>query len=342
MMKTRVPSCSNPCTNLGILLFAGAMVLIVGAPVRAHAQCTYAAQISDGGLYCISATSTLGNSPQMPVLSYNDGGTSCETDSYTMTVEYMVVGDDYLNSQTFGLYESGDLAGNVQWVVNWSNNLGDMGYYSEGGQGQMQVSVNGDPPFPVADFDIGGQNPSTSSITAVIVSDGAPWWYGHTLTWESGNRQFYPLDPSSYYYRYPIFGTPDGFGLSQLDGSTNANPTLVNDTSIWTWTINLQYGVQVANQHKSAAQSHFQNQMAQMLSDTGGSAIYPNPVQSLAPPGCNITWNGTGNNAYWNADWINLYNGGYWATWTGTAWSYGNAVNPNYAQQVCNSPSQTI
>jgi hypothetical protein len=172
--------------------------------------------------------------------------------------------------------------------------------------------------------------------------------YGHALTWETqaanptGNVQFLPgMDKTGTYLRPPAWGGPDGFGLSQLDGSPNANPSLVTDDSLWTWTTNLMYGVQVANGNSSSAYNHFQSQWNNMKAYTaklGLPQINPNSVDGY----CNFTWNGTGNNAYWNADWISAYNGGYWANWTGTGWDYGSAYNPDYVVNVCNSRSYTI
>jgi hypothetical protein len=157
-----------------------------------------------------------------------------------------------------------------------------------------------------------------------------------------GNVQFYGVsqfDPSYTYTGTPVWGPFDGFGLSQIDGSPGANPSLLTDNSLWIWTTNLMYGVvQVANKKQGLASPHFQQQMTLMLSRTAGSPKYPNPVGG----NCQFTWNGTGNNAYWNADWISLYNGGYYDTWTGTTWSYGSAYNPNYVPNVCSKKSYTM
>ncbi|MGA2754200.1 MAG: hypothetical protein ABSE53_10545 [Terracidiphilus sp.] len=318
------------------------LVLAIGGATWSRAQgCDNVDSIYQGGKYCIAATTALsGNNPEMPVLTYQGTGNACDTYSVTLDLEFRQPGDSDPNAWTIGIYSSGNLQGNVPWTVDWRQNQGDIGQYAEGGDGEIDYALNGSDYGPdYVDFYVYGQNPSTSSITAALGTLGPPWWYGHALTWESGNQQFLPgWDSTDTFLGPPVWGYPDGFGLSQLDGSPSANPTLVTDNSIWTWTTNLIYGVQVASGHRAAAQAHFQQQMTLMLNNTGGSPQYPNPVSGY----CQFTWNGTGNNAYWNADWINLYNGGYWETWTGTGWSYGSATNPNYTPNVCSQPSYTI
>jgi hypothetical protein len=331
----------------GRLLLGGLALLLMFlvTPGQVQAQgCDNQGSISAYAYYCISATSLTGNNPQMPQLTYGGNFAACDTAQYIMELDFAGPGS-YLNGESYGLYDVGaGIPGNVTWIVDWSQNLGDVGNYSEGGNGQLWAFDNG---VQTDDFQffVYGQNPSFGSITAVLGSLGAPWWYGHTLTWETlvanppyGNTQFYySFDPTFTYIGSPVWGYPDGYGLSQLDGSSGANPLLLTDDSLWTWTTNLAYGVQVANQNQTAAYNHFQNQFQQMLSDTAGTPQYPNPIYGY----CNLTGTSLGSN-YWNADWINKYNGGYWATWTGSGWSYGNSTNPTYTINVCNQPSHTI
>ena len=337
---------------LGSLLSA---FLVVPCTGQTPQFCNNIDSLYPGGQYCIAATTLWsGNNPEMPVLTYQgNGDSSCNSYSYTLELDFSQPGDSYGNAQSFGLYQSGQNPGNVPWTVNWSGNQGDIGQYSEGGNGWIDLSVNGSV-YDGFDFQVWGQNPTNQSVAAYIASLGAPWWYGHTLTWETlsdhrnwtgiyapGNIQFlFGMDPTGTYLGKPDWGYPDGFGLSQLDGSPGANPNLLTDSSLWTWTTNLTYGVQVANANWMGAYFHTLNNLSQMLIDTqnaGSPPQYPAAIGGF----CNFTWNGTGNNAYWNADWINRYNGGYWANWTGTAWSYGSSFNPNYTTNVCGQPSYT-
>jgi hypothetical protein len=322
------------------------LVLAIGGAACSRAQsCDNVDSIYAGGLYCIAATGVTGNNPQMPVLTYfsNVGnGSTCDTSEYLVELDFAQPGDSYSNGESYGLYDSGPIAANVQWVVDWSQNQGDIGEYSEGGNGWIDVYENGNY-YDGFDFNVWGQNPTYSSITTYLRSGlNPPWWYGHALTKESSNQQFIVgtlTSPTAEYFGTPLWGYPDGFGLSQLEGS--AHPNLLTDDSLWTWTTNLMYGVQVANSTQSAASSHFANQMLLMYSYTSGNGLSPNYPTSIGGY-CNFSWNGTGNNAFWNADWINYYNGGPWETWTGSGWSYGNSTNPTYTIQVCNLPSWTI
>lgn len=349
------------------LLVLSAMLSCVGSVGAASAGaqgCDNQDSIYQGGQYCIEATNpTTGNNPWMPVLSYSYGQGSCNT--YTLELDFQQPNNSNLNSGSFGVYHSSDpgqaggsLPGNVPWIVNWSLNDADEGEYSEGGNGGVSTYLSTGYAGTI-EFQVWGQNPTTASITSLLNQLGAPWWYGHALTWETlganptgagygylGNVQFYGLSqfgPGMAYTGTPTFGGPDGFGLSQLDGSPGANPSLVTDDSLWTWTTNLMYGVQVASQNQNSANNYFEAQYTQWLNDTGGNSQYPEAI----PGYCNLSVNGTGNNAYWNADWIQMYNGGHWATWNGptVGWTYHappSPSSPQYPFGVCSQQSYTI
>ncbi len=327
-----------------------------GIPVSMSEPCNNSDALYRGGIYCIAATTTWsGNNPEMPRLTYNGNGdnSTCTSYSYTLMVQFTQPGDTYPNAQSYGMYQSEPMAGNVPWAVDWSQNIGHPGQYSEGGNGWFSITTNG-LTADGFDFRIRGENPSNQSVAEYLSGLSTPWWYGHALTWETfadhpnwtgsyapGNIQFlFGMNPTGEYLGKPDWGKPDGFGLSQLDGSPNANPTKVTDNSLWTWTTNLRYGVEVANGNWMNAYFHFLNNYNQMQTDMGPNPWYPQPIGG----NCNFTWNGTGNNSYWNADWINLYNGGYWEKWNGplSGWSYGSATNPNYTPNVCSMPSYTI
>ncbi len=230
--------------------------------------------------------------------------------------------------------------------------------HSEGGHGDLTDKEDGNTANDVS-FSVYGQNPASGNIATYLNSLSPPWWYGHALTWETlasnpngnppGNVQFLPgMDPTGTYLSPPAWGKPDGFGLSQLDGSPGANASLVTDNSLWTWTTNLMYGVQVANNKKLGAASHFANQYQLMLTDTNDAGLgpmNPQPVYGY----CQITTpNGVGNGSSWNADWIQYYNGGFYEYWNGPStgssslgWSY-NTINPTYVPNVCAQQSYTM
>jgi hypothetical protein len=325
-----------------------ALFLFVVYAAQARAQsCNNSGSIVQGGSYCISATSASGNNPQMPVLSFGGSGSACETYSYLLELDFAQYGDMYANGESYGAYSSGALAGNVVWIVDWSSNSGDAGQYGEGGNGDLYDIVD-DTDY---DFVVWGQNPSSSSITSFLNQPGVkpPWWFGHTLTQESGNRQFYPsASQTNGYYGPPIFGQPDGFGLVQFDGSSKANAPLLTDNILWTWTSNLLLGVAVANGFQAQAQSFWNLNWSQWNAWAAqypqlASAQYP---RSLACGPVTISPTGSGNSQYYNLFQITAYNQGSinennaWASvnpQTGV-WTYNSA----YATLVCSRPSYTL
>ena len=334
------------------------LVLAIGGATLSRAQsCGNVDSIYDGGQYCIAATTALsGNNPEMPVLSYAGSGGTCSSE-YIMELDFQ--GDSFGNGQSYGYYDSGSLPANSQWIVNWSSNQGDVGEYSEGGNGDLEDLEDGGLANEFA-FSVWGQNPSTGSITTALGSLGPPWWYGHTLTYETssanppvGNIQFYLGSGPTGYLGSPVFGGPDGFGLSQLDGSPNANASLVTDDSLWTWTTNLMYGVQVANGAQSAGASYWASQLQQIgnLAATLRvpiSTFYP---KTFSTTYCSFAPAGTGRGAYSNGYGVVGYNAGPAVGKTGDNYSFAS-VNPStgqwyyydwgYATSVCNSQSYTM
>ncbi len=334
------------------------LLAVLGNSARISGQgCTNVGFLAPGGQYCISATSSSGNNPQMPVLKYFGPASVCDTATYTLELDFAQPGDSYGNGQSYGLYQA-TLAGNALWVVDWSLNAGDPGQYLEGGNGWLGIALDG------ADYDgfafyVWGQNPTVNSITSVLGTLNPPWWYGHALTWETlaanpkggGNVQFYgpaQFDPTGTWVGTPVFGGPDGFGLSQLDGSPRANPGLVTDNSLWTWTTNLMYGVQVANNMQTSGASYWAAQLSQAQAlaaknQVALSTYYPNPFSSTY---CNFTPMGAGNNAYNNGFGIAGYNAGpagdnnAFASVNPTmgTWVY----NWSYTSSVCGQQSHTM
>jgi hypothetical protein len=146
------------------------------------ATCVNSGSISQGGSYCIAATNPItGNNPWMPALTYNGTGDSspCNAYSYTLELNFVQPGDSYENGESWGFYNSqdqvGGLLGTAPWAVNWSLNEGDVGQYSEGGNGWINIYVNGQIYEGFA-FNVWGQNPTTASITAQLNSLNPPWW----------------------------------------------------------------------------------------------------------------------------------------------------------------------
>ena len=366
-------------TILGLAVVGGSLELTVGSPclgqstdysigglpISMSAPCNNEDSIYPGGEYCIAATSSAtGNNPRMPVLSYSyDPGDSstCNRNIYDMDISFSQPGDIYGDGQSYGAYNSATdlsqdgtgLPGTTPWVVNWSNNLGDKGWYSQGGDGTLSTYRNG-VLISTITFKVWGQNPSNQSIAAYLTGIGAPWWFGHLLTQESSNRQFYiwqsQTDPSGRWTGTPIFGPKDGFGLAQIDGSccsTSLNDPL-NDNVLWTWTTNLAAGVQKANSLLSRAQNFWGTQWSEWqnwASQNPSQAAVNSPFE-LVCGSAYFTPAGTGNSQYFNLFQIEAYNTGSIDNNNAFAsvnpntgvWNY----NSDYAVIVCSQSSTTL
>lgn len=242
--------------------------------------------------------------------------------------------------------------------------MGDAGEYAEGGNATLTVQHdNGAETINTISFTVYGQNPDLNPITAVLNQLGPPWWFGHTLTHESSNQQFLGgWDSTNSYFGSPKWGRPDGFGLSQIDGSccsTSPNDPLT-DNVLWTWTSNLQAGVSNASVSQSAGATYWQNQLAlmdqyAMQHNASPSSFYPASVNYGY---CSFTPTGTGRNSYVNGYGIIGYNSGPAVGSTGDNHSfasfdsssgnwfyYDDPVNGHgwtYLAAVCIQPSNTI
>jgi hypothetical protein len=307
----------------------------------------------------------------MPTLSYTVSATSCDTVDYTLELDFAQAGDTAGNGQSYGFYDSGTIPGNSVWFVNWSLNEGDAGEYGEGGNASLEVVEDG-MDIGSLSFSVAGQTPTTANITALATQLNPPWWFGHALTLESSNQQFNPISSNkSGYYGAPIFGPPDGFGVAQIDGV--GNPTLLTDDIIWTWTLNLAAGINLASDAEAGAASYWAIQYQQLTNYAAAhnqpkSAYYPDqfpdPTDHPLPPNMKSFTNycgtfspdGTARTAYSNGYGLVGYNAGNPATpvkggllgdnkgfasfeTSSGGWNY---FDWNYVYYVCNQPSLTL
>lgn len=349
----RMPLAFRSCIRSAMLLGLSFFLIVPGGRAQ---TCDNNDSIYSSGQYCITG----GTSPQMPALSYTGSSGTCSSE-YTMELDFAQPGDSYGNGKSYGYYDSGALPANTRWLVDWSMNQGDVGEYSEGGNGDLRDVEDGNLANEFTFF-VYGQDPATSSITASLGLLGTPWWYGHTLTQESSNRQFYywqsQHDPSGTYTGTPVFGPLDGFGLAQIDGS--GNPTLLTDDVMWTWTTNLIAGVGLANASQSGGITYWGIQQGQEYSFETQNGLQrgtdaPNAFNGTTY--CTFMPTGTGHQAYSNGYGIAGYNignpddpapgGGLKGDDKGFAsfqlntggWFYHAW---NYVTLVCNQPSMTL
>jgi hypothetical protein len=151
------------------------------------------------------ATLTINTIPNMPnlVLSVN-GGTSCDTFSYLIDVEY----SDQAQRTTAASYTATDIAGDILSTVNWFGVL-------EGGNATITWTFNGVQQASFSFF-INGSNPANSAVDSYLANGDGAWFKQSLVAEESGA---YTSVPFSQYHQFvataynPVWGTPDGIGL---------------------------------------------------------------------------------------------------------------------------------
>lgn len=132
---------------------------------------------------------------------------------------------------------------------------------------------------------------------------------------------------------YPLWGTPDGIGLLQLEPP---NRTSV-DQDYWSWPANVADGLSLLNRNQSGAYNHWTAQISSAQADGG-----PNPP-SLSGTYCAFRNPQNGGDYYGDADWIHAYNAYYYTQWVRPAppnlgyWNMDGYNHSGYVQNVCNA-----
>ena len=217
---------------------------------------------------------------------------------------------------------------------------------SEGGSATIRWTVNGNAE-PDFHFNIlGKQDPSTTktkvdSFYGPII--GQAWFWGNILDQESSGRQYYSSSG------LPLAtGTPDGIGISQIEGTVNA-PT---DLDYWNYEANIEDGIAILNGTQNAAYSHYNG-----LVTTHGYPPFTSSNDGDSLADCQFSSTASGSVHSWkDAEWITSYNGnggvviggvnvypkGYYIEWNGTSY-YVNKDAPtvysahgSYVGDVCN------
>ena len=313
----------------------------------------YGANIPQGATACISPTGGYTGGPVPPILYITGQGGQCDVSWGVFTMSYTQPAALPYYDGSVGSYVTANVAGGVQAYLEWGTNFyaspWDEGFY-EGGSALLNAYYDGHPqPSYTTGFTISGVNPSLSSLTADMQSYGPPWYFGRVLTRESSNRQFYgPHDHVPYANPYtPVYGPPDGFGVTQLDGETpfgyavGAGGTTVTipkltDAVLWNWQLNLQEGMGLAWSKQSTAYSFFARQQAQAKADGVAPAAASHQAGTCSP----ALWYGSGEYGMQDGEWITEYNGG-------RAYIYNNSsktwtINTSYWDSVCSNNSATI
>jgi len=256
------------------------------------------------------------------VLSVN-GGSSCDSVSYIVSVTYT----DQAGQQTSETYEADNQAGDQTVTVSWSGRL-------VGGNATVSWQLNGASQNSTLGFFINATNPPNNAVDAYASS--GPWFVLNLIAWES---RAWSLSPTGQYKQFdafgnPLWGTPDGIGLMQLEPPARASL----DQDYWSWPANVADGLNwLINTKQAPAYNSWNNEFAQMQTVTGANPVYPDETDYKW---CDFAYPPNGKDEFKDGDWIHFYNGNYFVFF-----HPADAGGPNrwdidtngYVSQVCNA-----
>ena len=301
-------------------------------------------------------TLSINTIPNMPVMTLNvNGGTSCDSFSYQISVTY----SDQAGATTGTnvTFNAQDVPGEASSTVDWFSNF-------EGGNATISWQFDGtsEPSFS---FKINGTNPSNSAVDSYLASGGGPW-FAQSLVAEESSAWY--LGPSGQYKQFdssgnPLFGTPDGIGLMQVEPPNRHN----GDLDFWAWSedvadgLSLLSAILASNGPTTGPYTNWTNEYNDMITNTGG-----HPVPASWPSDCVTPANGAAcagfgplrtfycsfssanangsQNGFGDANWLHAYNGSYFVSWVDATppaighWEY-DALGPfnGYVYKVCTS-----
>jgi hypothetical protein len=109
-------------------------------------------------------------------------------------------------------------------------------------------------------FKIRGRNPTPAAARSYVSAVGAPRYATAIFQHESYlpkyatiYNQFYPTGESE---GEPVWGYPDGWGLAQIDRTSEK--TTASTTEVWNWQANLSGGLGVLEEKRKAALAYFE------------------------------------------------------------------------------------
>ena len=218
LVRTHGRSLRGSCAALALLFFATAATV-----------CGQSLVVTSGGSTVNQGTTiSITTVPSMPnlVLSVN-GGNSCDTVSYIVDVSYT----DQAGNTTWAQYSAQNYAGDQPVTADWSGVL-------TGGSASVSWQFDGTSEGSTLGFFINGGNPPNSAVDAYASS--GPWFVRNLIAWES---RAWSLSPTGQYkqfdaFGYPLWGTPDGIGLMQLEPLYRISL----DQDYWSWPTNVADG----------------------------------------------------------------------------------------------------
>ena len=129
-------------------------------------------------------------------------------------------------------------------------------------------------------FSILGFNPKAADIISYISSHAPGYRYATwIIDWESKFQQFNQTqsDYSGDLDGEPNWGSPDGWGLGQVDG--NGSKRTITSDEIWNWQTNLNSSFQVMQQKRKAAAQYFTS--VQLWCALNGRTYVPPPATTI-------------------------------------------------------------
>jgi hypothetical protein len=350
MSKTTHASPVSALRNFGSLL----VLICLSACGPARSQ-TLAVNNGSGQAVNQGDTLSINTIPNMPGLTLSvNGGTSCDTFSYEIDVSYT----DQAQFLTEVTYGASNIEGDLSSTVDWFGVL-------QGGSATITWTFNGVQQASFGFF-INGINPPNSAVDAYLASGNAPWFAQNLTAWESGAYNYAPYNRYHQFDSngYPLWGTPDGIGLMQLEQPARFS----GGQDFWAWSLNIADGLTWLNGKKTTFDPYgnWTAELGDMTQNTANTGS--NPVPANWPSDCTNHANGAvcggfnlpsptfdcsfsssnangSPNGFGDGNWIHLYNGSYFVDWVDAVppapgyWEYDRQEpNNGYVYDVCTSP----
>lgn len=239
------------------------------------------------------ASISSGNPPQMPtIIAQLNGAVLTGNVNWQLNTLYTAQDGASFAYQT----PPTTLPATQAWTVPFTNGL-------IGGDATLTYTYNGT--TNSFTFCINGTNPSTSAVTSLLGNN--PWYLIRIAERESDLQQF--ADNGT-----PLWGTPAGFGIMQIDTSGQSIPPL--QINLFSWTANVANGKVKVNTDQSVGLSWWNSQVMQYqawLELNPGSSPPSNVLEGANGNSCTFSYNSPAGGAYPFSDAIAIqnYNGNY-------------------------------
>jgi hypothetical protein len=249
------------------------------------------------------------------------------------------------------------LPANQAWNISFGNQF-------IGGDATLTYSYDGTSNTSIPfSFNICGDNgnPTATAIQSQLTS--GPWYMYQIGEWESGLLQFCVVpnrwckSPEVPYG--PIFGSPQGFGIMQLD--TPPDSIQITNLTLFDWVQNVSDGVTTGTMYQTDGTDNWNKnwrayrQYVKANPNTAPSPPAPDSESNcgtfvcIVPGGQPFTRGGitcgtspaSGEHSFGDANGIKRYNGGWYIAWQGTATTPQWKITPGKNNYVANACSES-